>query len=608
MSLNPAATLIVEVGTATTKLTLVDLVDNEFRLIARAETVSTLAEPEQDVTAAVLELAATIETITGRELVRDGQLLAGAGRQDGSIVVTTSAAGTMPVAIAALSAEQSARAAVNATRGSYATVEHIFALDGAGTADEQWLSREITMLARTNAYVILIAGGLEGGAVSALERIGHIVGLVAKYGTTIPQIIYAGNSAAAQSVAAALGDTVKVEIVENVRPAPGINRLEPARAALRQIYNARYLTSLPGHEKLNLGYIGTVAADEALIVRFLAERFSRNILALDVGATHGLGQLQAEGQFTEVVLANRGIGSGTMQIVDASDAGAILRWLPFELSPSDLHNRLLNRLLRPNIAPIDLDELMIEYALLREGLRGVVAALAEVRMSLQYDLVIAGGIAGRAPRPGLAALALLDSLPLRDETRRFAVDLYLDSLSLLPAAGALAHVDADAAACLIERDGLGNGPLATLIVPQGEIVEGAPVLDIELKTAAGEVDHVEVIGGAIARLELPRGQRGTLRIRPARGIAIGDNAAGTEVQSDEAAIGGSMLGVIVDARPRPLMLPDEPAARAGKLIEWMKALDALPPVDTTGSTPAWYALDGAGTEAGAHRNGEASGI
>jgi hypothetical protein len=76
---------------------------------------------------------------------------------------------------------------------------------------------------------------------------------------------------------------------------------------------------------------------------------------------------------------------------------------------------------------------------------------------------------------------------------------------------------------------------------------------------------------------LARGKRGTLRIRPVSGIAVGQNQAGTEVLSDEAAIVGSALGVVIDARPRPLTLPTEIAACRDMLIGWMDALDALPP-------------------------------
>ncbi len=593
MPLHSSAALIAEVGTAITKLTLVDLVDDEYRLIARAETSSTLTPPEADLTIAVVRLAGMLEAITGRELVRNGQLLVGPdapGGGVGGIVVTTSAGGSMRAVVAALAAQQSAREAVNAARGTYARIEHVFSVDAAGEADTQWLGHEVAQLAGAQPEVVVIAGGLEGGAAATLERIGQIVGLVVRRSPTPPLVIYTGNSAAAGVVTAAIGDGVEVRQVENLRPTIGINRLEPTRSILRQMYNEQHLPKIAGYEKLKVwrpGHIGTVAEDQALIVRFLAERFGRNILALDAGATHCVGLIQAEEHFSQAVLANGGLGVGALQLLDTAGAEAIARWLPFELSEADLQNRLLNRLLRPNVPPANLDELLIDHALLREALRGVVDALAQARTNLRYDLVIAGGAVARAPRPGLVALVLLDSLPLEQDSSRFAIDLYVDSLSLLPVAGALAHVDADAAACLMERDGLNNGPLATVVVPQGTITEGSPVIEVELKTSQGDVKNVTVEGGQIVRLELPRGQRGTLRIRPAQGVYIGDNAPGAEVLSDEAAIAGSALGIVIDARPRPLVLPQQSEERGHRILAWLKALDALPPARTGDPAAPW---------------------
>ncbi|HEX6288999.1 MAG TPA: hypothetical protein VFZ66_07400, partial [Herpetosiphonaceae bacterium] len=43
-------------------------------------------------------------------------------------------------------------------------------------------------------------------------------------------------------------------------------------------------------------------------------------------------------------------------------------------------------------------------------------------------------------------------------------------------------------------------------------------------------------------------------------------------------ISGSALGVIIDARPRPLTLPDDLTQRRTMLLGWMEALGALPPV------------------------------
>ncbi len=593
MAIHPTATLIAEVGNAITKLVLVDLVDGDFRLVARAEAVSTLAAPAADLTVAILQLASTLETITGRELVRNGRLLVpgdAEGNGAGALVVTTSAAGVVPVVVAALAAQQSARAAVNAARGTYTRIERVFALDSPGSTDERWLGREIAALTASRPEHIIIAGGLEGGAVSALERLGAVVGLLARRLRPSPRVIYAGNSTAADSVRAALGDGVEMEVVNNLRPTATHSRLEPTRSTLQAAYRARYVAELPGYATLQawrVGHVGLVAEDQAVMLRFLAERFDRNILALDVGARHSSAQMQADGQFSQAIMTDTGLAAGSLHLLDAVGADAITRWLPYELSAGDLQNRLLNRLLNPGLPPVDLDELLLDQALIRAALGVAIGALAEARPAIRYDLVIAGGAVARAPRPGLAALSLLDTLPLDDDTNHFAIDLYLDSLHLLAAGGALAHVDVDAAACLVERDGLNNGPLATLILPRGTIQTGKRVVEVELKPLEGEAKQIEVRGGEIARIELPRGQRGTLRIRPAGGIYIGGNAPGTEVLSDEAAIAGSALGVLIDARPRPLQLPDQPEERARTLLAWLKALDALPSLDPPPPAVAW---------------------
>lgn len=586
MAAYSTATLIAEIGTATTKLTLVDLVDGVYRFVAHATTASTIAAPQGDLTVALVELARTIEEITGRTLVREGRLLVPADEQGNGaqrLAVTTSAAGVVRIVVTALAAHQSAQEAINAARGTYAGLEHVFALDAAGAGDEHWLGMQVARLAATRPDAILVAGGLEGGATSALERIGHIVGLLARHVETNPHVVYAGNSAAVENVRAVLGEGVDMEVVDNLRPTAEGNQLEPARAALRRIYREKCLQDLPGYAALHTwqpAYIGMVVEDQAVMVRFLAERFGRNILALDVGGSHTTGLMQADDRFSQVVLAHGGPGAFSVPLLDAAQAEEILRWLPFELSAGELRNRLLNRMLHPQPAPIDLDDLLIDLALTREALRATLTAVAQSRPAMRYDLVIGGGALAHAPRPGLAALALLDTLPLTDEDNHFAVELYLDSLHLLAVSGALGHLDPDAAVCVVEQDVLNNGPLATVVVPRGAIDPGSRALEIELRVVGGATQQIEVQGGELVRLPLARGKRATLRIRPAQGIFIGDNPPGAEVLSDEAAISGSALGVLVDARPRPLALPDDQRERQQMLLRWLRTLNAIPQIES----------------------------
>ncbi|HSH79600.1 MAG TPA: glutamate mutase L [Herpetosiphonaceae bacterium] len=593
MAAEPHATLVAEVGTATTKLALVDLVDDVFRLIARVEASSTTAAPLADATHAILALARSLEEITGRRLCQDGRGLMAPdihGNGVGTLVVTTSAAGSLPLLITALAAEQSARAARSAASGTYTDIEHIFALDEAATGGEHRLGEQVEALARAAPAAVLVAGGLEGGAVAPILRLAHLLALLARRWPSAPRVVYAGNSLAAERVQQVLAGVAQVDIVENVRPAAETNRLEPTRSALQAMYTEMCLPSLPGYGRLKewgASHVGTVADDQAVAIRFLAERFGRNVLALDVGSAHSAGHVAADGHFSQVVLNRAGIGQGATLLGETLGMDAITRWLPFEIGDSEIGNRLLNRAIRPAPPPTTSEELLLDFALIRCAATLTMSALREARGEMQFDLMIAGGALARAPRPGLAALALLDTLAGEEQAhRRFAVDLYLDSLGLIAAGGALAHVHAGAAADLIEQDALNNGPLATVVAPDGTIEPGSAVLDVELTRSGGETQRASVSGGEILRLALPRGQRGTLRIRPAPGISIGDNAAGAEVLSDEAAIAGSALGIIIDARPRPLRLPEDAADRRTMLTRWLEALDALPSTapGTTGPT------------------------
>lgn len=580
------AILAAEIGSAMTRLTLVDLVDGDFRLVAQVETPTTLAPPEGDASQALLQLMREIETITGREIVRNGRPQIPTTPQGvgvGALAITISAAPPLRVVIAALAAQQSARTAFQAARGSYASVRHVFAIDEASAGDNLWMSRQVRAIAEIKPDLIVVAGGYEGSPTTAMERLGQVIGLVTRRLHTRPTIVYAGNGAAADALKTALGPGVDMEVVPNIRPSATAYRLGPVRAAIAQHFLRLRLPTLRGFERIQewrSGYTGSVADDQGVMLRFLAERFGRDILALDIGATHSALQIQASGHFSQLVLTDLGTKTGASALLDAVGAAAITRWLPYALTPAELRNRLLNRLLWPHMPPTDLEELLLDHALLREAISIGLTASREARVDMHYDMVIAGGVLARSPHPGYAALTLLDTLLTDEHRSQFAIDLYLDRFGLLATSGALAHINPDAAICLLERDGLSNGPLATVVLPFGDLATGHHALQVELTPAGGEPQRIEVRGGEIARIPLARGQRGTLRIRPADGVRIGPNAPGAEVLSDEAAISGSMLGVIVDARPRPLVLPDTLAERSALLREWLTALGAPLPDET----------------------------
>jgi hypothetical protein len=61
-------------------------------------------------------------------------------------------------------------------------------------------------------------------------------------------------------------------------------------------------------------------------------------------------------------------------------------------------------------------------------------------------------------------------------------------------------------------------------------------------------------------------------VQPAGGVRIGSNPVGKQALSNPGDIRGSALGVIIDARGRPLRLPDDPLTRQQQLWDWLVAL------------------------------------
>ena len=111
------AVLVAEVGSLITRVTLIDQVEGESRMVGHAETSSSVEAPYNNALYGILEAAAAISEMTGRQLLRDGQLIMPqSSERDGvnQVVVATSAAGTMGLVITAIAADVSARSAVHA--------------------------------------------------------------------------------------------------------------------------------------------------------------------------------------------------------------------------------------------------------------------------------------------------------------------------------------------------------------------------------------------------------------------------------------------------------------------------------------------------------------
>jgi hypothetical protein len=605
--------VVAEVGSSTTRVLLLDMVEGESRLICQVEKPSTVELPFEDATVGIIQAVYDISKRVGRTLLtEDGQLLMPQNKElDGinNLVVSSSVSGTLGIIITAIASNVSAHSSLNACRSTYSSILQVVTLDdydknrelgsGKTTTDAKtpqesvslaatsWIERQVqTMLALT-PDVVVIAGGLEGGASDSLKRLAHIVALTTlrisvdasgqhlEQQTTHP-VIYAGNSEVADEVRNVLADRAEVIVVDNLRPSLEQERLDPTRKELDRIYHEHVLPNLPGYGNLQAlckTPITTVYHATGLMTRFIAERYQRNILTIDVGSTSSSAFLANPGAYTPIVLGTSGVGYGITTVLKERGVANMMRWLPFPMSAKDMLHWLLNKLVRPHLIPTSREELFLEHAVTREILIMLRDVLNDQHPDTPYDMVFAGGgVLSHAPL-GLAALTILDALqPTAQES---LLDIYLDPLGFIPACGALAALEPDASVTLFDRDVLQNAPLATCVVALGDGKVGKPALEVELTPVRGKPQQLTVKHGEIAHIPLEPGRKASLSIQPTSGVRIGNNAPGAKAESGVVEISGSHLGIVIDARGRPLKLPENDQKRREKLWEWMAALGVV---------------------------------
>jgi hypothetical protein len=601
------AVLTADCGIEYTRVTLVDVVgENEYRLVAQSELPTTAEPPLSDVTLAIQQGIAELERSTGRQLLEGGQLRIPQGRDGQGVdafVATCSAGGGLPVLVLAVTADITAQSAKRAVEGTYAvpfrvvTMEEILKnppLGGEAAAVEQapWWK----VVEALHPGGVLLVGGVDGGNVAPLRTLARSLAEALPpratsieqevAGTSLP-VIYAGNRRAQEIVRHDLVSRAALHVVDNVRPTMRHEQLLPARQEIARLYDEQVLQRVAGYEALaalaqspvQLPYMGV-----QLATRFVAVHHRRQVLTMDLGSG-ATTVVWAEGeQCVRVVLGSFGLGYGVGRVLAQRGVERIRRWLPFPAADEETRDWVLNRALRPHTMPTTVRDFLLQQAVAREALVTAVEELQE-QVPASYEMVVAtGGGLARAPRLTQTVLMLLDALQPTGEHSSGLIDLYLDRYRLIPSVGALATLNPDAAACVLMKDALSL--LGPCLVPLGRPRKGAPALRLELQFPNEIRQEVEVCWGGVAIVPFQWGEEAHLTVRPARGVRLGLGRSG-ESQSTKGGdmIRGGSVGLIVDARGRPLGLPAEDERRMALLREWMEQCGAYTADELAGVQP-----------------------
>lgn len=607
---NPASAssiLVADCGTTFTKVSLLGLVEGQYRLMARGVSPTTFTSPTENVTRGVIQAINEIEYITGRRFVVDGQIVTPedpSGDGVDLLVSTVSVGGPMRLVVLGGVTRELETLAAQSVSGLHAETYAIPAPSfratmvpdalAAGVAarpssspsypaswspeqiNAEW-ERQIARMRELQPQAALIVGLADNPAgASALQEACQLVIQTVKVlsqqsesGSYQLPVLYAGAPQFVEAVRRMLNGYAEVTRVETLVSQA---QLGPVSMAASALYERDVIQRVPGYETLrswsNAVPVGTASSLSSL-VRFLAQHYAMNVTAVDVGShTTTLMMAGERGEFIPLVNTGVGVGTGLGAILQQAGLRRIARWLPFTVSEEELRQFATNHVLHPQSLPTSQRELHLFQAFAREAIMLTrEATRGENFGQFEADLILAtGGVLAHAPKFGQAALMLLDALQPRGVT-----SLVLDRTMLISQLGAVATVAPVAAVQVNENDAVMHR-LGTCVVPFGDLPQGQTAIRVGVEYSNGRQVTAEVMSGSIEIIPLKLNEQALLTLYPAPTVDVGLGPGERARAAEE--IDGGLVGLIIDARGRPLSFPANENERQARLLQWMQIIGA----------------------------------
>jgi hypothetical protein len=570
--------LVADCGSALTKLALIEGEADDYRLVARSSARSTHRLPWNDIGLGLVLAIRRLEQLTDRRLLLPAEQLAltdnPLGRLVDTFLIVSSAGEPLRLVLGGLMSDFSLDSAWRAAATTYTSVSKTLSLSQAPTP--RAAERQLAALFSANPEVVLLAGGTDEGA---RRSVVDLIETVAMALTTFkdhlqPRLIFAGNSSLRPVAAKRLGVDFDLKSIANVRPTLARENLADAQIELESLYVERKLNQVPGFDAVRRWspqQVVPTAKSFAQTMRYLGTAYDLNIIGADVGSTATTVAVSRPGFQNTTIRADVGLGLSLPTLIESAGLDAIARWLPFEMGDDELQNILQNKTLYPDTIPETFEETLIELAVAREALRIVVAQSRRNWPSpsgkqierLPWDMIFgSGGVMSSLPHPVYAALALLDGLePTGVST------LSVDANGVLGMLGGLAAANPAAAASLAEADHLLR--LGTVVALAGQGRPGATAVRVKVSYPDGRTATSKVRFGSIELISLEPGEKASLELRPAPRFDIGLGQWGKGARAE---VEGGLLGLIIDARGRPLNLATNPESRREQLRTWLTNL------------------------------------
>lgn len=568
--------LMADIGSVATKLALFDMVDGRYRFVAGGRAVTATHPSLADVGCGVRQASQQVELAIGRPLFGDAGLISPES-VEGVGVDLFGVAGSCrgPLRILALGAMDEASLRSLLVGALDASVQLIGSLSWQvhSNREQTYLGPILDSLSRLQPEALLLIDGVNCDSRAAVSELAQaLVAIRSSVDGPMMPIVYAGERGSAEVLKEVLRGKYDCRCVDSLY---GETAAESRRGLAREmsdIWVQSMVGSVPGFARVRPWMLmSPVYAPQALsmVTRFLAGHYRNEVWCVDAGASTTCVFAASRSGFLPIVREGLGVGTGADGLL--ASAERIGQWLPFDLSVATIGDALMNKRLRPWSIPQTVDSLLFEAALAREAVQRALgnsesrnneAPEGLARPMLMGGLVVGCGAAiAQAPTDGLSALNLLDAL----EPAGIG-ELAIDRFSILPQLGALgASYPGPATQALISSS---LYRLGTYLAPDGLVGQSTNAVTIVMERSGGKRQEVTVPFGSIQTIPLGGDEEANLEVRPHKKLDIGAGHG----RSLSLKVRGGSLGIIVDARGRPISVPGKPTDRSARFQQWRSSV------------------------------------
>ncbi len=570
--------LALDIGTINTRALLFDVINGHYRFVAAGSAKTTAGAPFLDAGEGVRMAINRLEELTGRVILGSGDNLITPTRPEGSgvdaVVMTMSAGPPLKVVAVGLLEEVSVESARHLAETTYSNIVGKLSLN-----DRRKQEIRIDTILKLRPDLIIIAGGIEGGASRSIRKLLEAIGLsnFLLPREQRPQVLYAGNQSMQKEVKESLGSVSDLHFSPNIRPTWEIEQLAPAQQQLTEIFRkirSKQVLSIRELDGWAHGRMMPTAVAFERVIRFLSKIYdpSKGVLGIDIGASSTTIATAFTGKSSLGVYPQFGLGANLPNLLRYIRLDDIHHWLSEEIPAETIRDYIYNKAAFPASLPATTEELAIEQAITRQVMQlsikkissGFPKRIARNRSGILpwFEPVMAtGSVLTQAPTHGQSMLMLLDGLQPTGVTT-----ILLDQNNLVSALGAAADVNPLLAIQVLGSNTMLN--LGAVIAPVGTARIGTPILRVKITYDDGREANLDVKYGSLEVLSLPMGAVATIRLQPLHRFDVGMGPGrGGRLQ----VVGGS-LGVVIDARGRPLVLNPDPTRRREKIKKWLWTL------------------------------------